>query len=266
MTAHQIAFLRPAKILQEFERCPLAYWPLGPLEWHGPHLPLGTDPLNAEKVSLQAAEISGGLVFPTFYWGTERERDPATLKDLGFEQDKWIIGMDFPANSLLSHYASEEVFAILVREQLRLMSRMAFKVILIISGHAAANQMQVLARLAAEFSAQGKVKVLVVIPICTDEDGVKRIGHASRKETALMMAHFPETVSLETLPPLPQPLRNVDFAIVDDATFSGSPLADHTVRAEDDPRHASQQDGEKIVRMSVVEIVMLAQKALREAG
>jgi len=266
MTAQQIAFLRPAQILQEIKRCPLAFWPLGPLEWHAPHLPLGTDPLNAEKVSLLAAEISGGLVFPTFYWGTERERDPATLEALGFEPDRWIIGMDFPANSLLSHYATEEIFAIMVREQLRLISRMAFKVIIIISGHAAANHIQVLERLAAEFSTQGRVKVLVAVPICTDEDGVRRVGHASRKETALMMAHFPKTVSLEALPPLPQPLRNVDFAIVDDATFSGSPLADHTVRAEDDPRHASQQEGEKIVRMSVVEIAMLAQKALREAG
>jgi creatinine amidohydrolase len=263
MTTQQIAFLRPAQILEEINACPLAYWPLGPLEWHAPHLPLGTDPLNAERVSILTAEVTGGLVFPTFYWGTERERDSATLEALGFEKDRWIIGMDFPANSLLSHYASEEIFAILVREQLRLMSRMAFKVIMIISGHAAANQIAVLHRLAAEFSAQGKVKVFVALPFCLDEDGVRRVGHASRKETAFMMAHFPHTVSLQALPPLPMPLRNVDFAVVDDATFSGSPTADHTVRAEDDPRLATLQEGENFIQMTVTEIVHQVQKALQ---
>ena len=45
----QIAYLRPDQIVQEIERCPLAYLPVGPLEWHGPHLPLGVDALNARK-------------------------------------------------------------------------------------------------------------------------------------------------------------------------------------------------------------------------
>jgi len=39
--------------------------PIGPMEEHGPHLPIGTDYLNAEKVSLMVAERSGCLVYPT---------------------------------------------------------------------------------------------------------------------------------------------------------------------------------------------------------
>ena len=115
----QIALLRPDQIVQEIERCPLVYLPVGPLEWHGPHLPLGVDALNAEKVAQLSAQKTGGLVLPTFYWGTERERSPEMLKWLGFEGDEWIVGMDFPANALPSMYAAEEVFALLIREQLR---------------------------------------------------------------------------------------------------------------------------------------------------
>lgn len=35
--------LRPDEITAERAHCLEAYQPIGPLEWHGPHLPLGTD-------------------------------------------------------------------------------------------------------------------------------------------------------------------------------------------------------------------------------
>lgn len=39
--------------------------PIGPMEEHGPHLPIGTDYLNAEKVALMVAERCDCLVAPT---------------------------------------------------------------------------------------------------------------------------------------------------------------------------------------------------------
>ena len=38
--------MRPSEILEAKERCSLIYLPIGPLEWHGPHLPFGVDPIN----------------------------------------------------------------------------------------------------------------------------------------------------------------------------------------------------------------------------
>ena len=43
--------------------------PLGVLERHGPHLPLGTDYLNVHKLCCQAAEKEPAVVFPPFYFG-----------------------------------------------------------------------------------------------------------------------------------------------------------------------------------------------------
>jgi len=42
------------------------------------------------------------------------------LRDLGFKGDEWIIGMDFPANSMKSLYSMEDVFALVIRARLEL--------------------------------------------------------------------------------------------------------------------------------------------------
>jgi len=42
--------------------------PLGIIERHGPHLPLGTDLLNIRKIATLAAEREPALVFPAYYF------------------------------------------------------------------------------------------------------------------------------------------------------------------------------------------------------
>lgn len=262
MRTRQIQYLRPDEIRAELEKTPAAYLPLGLLEWHGPHLPYGVDALNAEAVALAAAEISGGLVLPTVYFGTERERDPQTLANLGFDREAYIVGMDFPANSLPSLYAAEELFALVVREHVRLAAHVGFKVLMALSGHGAANQIGVLRRLAAEFNAQGRIRMLVDVPFTVGAKGMIEVGHASRIETSIMLHLAPETVKLDALPPPPQPLRNVDYAIVDYLTFAGQPTPDHTVHDEDDPRWASAADGRRTIERAAAHIARRVQAAL----
>jgi len=262
MDTQKIAFLRPEQILQAIQRCPVAYLPIGPLEWHGPHLPLGVDPLNAENAALQAAGCTGGLVFPTMYWGTERERQPDMLNWLGLDPQSYVVGMDFPANSLPSLYCSEEVFALLVREQLRLTVRMGFSLVVLVTGHAATNQIEVLQRLATEFSGGSPARVITVLPFVTNSSGVVEVGHASRTETAVMQALYPETVRLENLPALPEPLRNADWAVVDYKTFLGHPTPDRTLHEHDDPRIAETEQGRLTIVMAVEQIVTRVKEEL----
>lgn len=263
MRTRQMQSLRPEEILQELRQTPVAYLPLGLLEWHGPHLPLGVDSFNAETVCRLAADESGGLVWPTQYFGTERERGPELLDALGLASDAYIVGMDFPANSLPSPYASEEAFAIIVREQFRLITRMGFKVIAAVSGHGATNQLETLKRLAAEFNANGLARVLVETPFVPDEHGVLAVGHASRIETAVMLAIAPETVKLDNLPALPQPLKNADYAIVDYPTFEGQPTPERTVHDFDDPRLATAEDGHDHIRRAAAKIAAAVKTALQ---
>jgi creatinine amidohydrolase len=255
VNTRKIAYLRPDQIIEEMYRCSLAYLPVGPLEWHGPHLPLGVDPLNAENAALRSAERTGGLVFPTLYWGTERERQPEMLDWLGLEREDYIVGMDFPANSLPSLYCSEEVLGLLVREQLRLIASMGFRLIVIITGHAATNQIEVLERLAAEFNGNKIARVIVALPFVVNTSGIMEVGHASRIETAVMQALHPETVNIDALPPLPEPLRNADWAVIDYKTFLGEPTPERVIHQHDDPRNASDEQGRMTVERAVEQIV-----------
>ena len=93
------------------ERCPLIFVPVAPLEYHGPHLPLGMDPINATICALETCKrIGKGVVYPTIHCGTERERPSWMLESLGFKPIEWIVGMDFPTALWKSHYSKEHIF------------------------------------------------------------------------------------------------------------------------------------------------------------
>ena len=260
----RFAYMRPDQILDEFQRAPVAYLPIGPLEWHGPHLPFGVDPLNAENAASHASEQTGGIVFPTLYWGTERERSEEVLDWLGFAKDAWIVGMDFPANSLPSMYCSEEIFALILREQLRLIEKFGFKLAVCLSGHGAENHLLVLQRLSAEFNAAGKLKVLVCMPFVTNKEGIMEVGHASRIETGVIQALQPQTVDLDRLPGLPEPLNNVDWAIIDFDTFLGHPTPDRTIPTYDDPRNATPQEGRSTIECAITQIVKQVEEFMKQ--
>lgn len=49
--------------------------PMGVLEKHGPHMPLGTDVYTAREIALQAAEKEYAVVFPWYYFGRSTRRD-----------------------------------------------------------------------------------------------------------------------------------------------------------------------------------------------
>lgn len=55
--------------------------PLGIMEKHGPHLPLGTDLLTAREIALRAAKKEYAVVFPPYYFGQifEAKHQPGTL-------------------------------------------------------------------------------------------------------------------------------------------------------------------------------------------
>lgn len=55
--------------------------PFGILEKHGPHLPIGTDLIDARYAALHAAEKEYAIVFPEYYFGqiAEARHEPGTI-------------------------------------------------------------------------------------------------------------------------------------------------------------------------------------------
>jgi creatinine amidohydrolase len=55
--------------------------PLGIMEKHGPHMPLGTDLLAVRHIAVKAAEVEYAVVFPEYYFGqiNEARHQPGTI-------------------------------------------------------------------------------------------------------------------------------------------------------------------------------------------
>jgi creatinine amidohydrolase len=230
-------------------------------------MPFGMDSPHAEAIARRVAESVGGVVMPTLFWGAEREVSPEMLRNIGFEEDKWIIGMDYPANSMKSMYSQEDIFGLVVRARLDLIVRQDYRLVVIVNGHGARNHLATLDRLATEFTAQSPARVVLITAFKPDLEGggYSGIGHADAVETSIMMALHPDAVDLTTLPALPEPMRNVDWGVGDGPTFAGNPSADRTLDEASDPRRtASAERGEHIMTETAAWIGEQVQAALHE--
>ena len=87
--------------------------PIGVLEKHGPHMPLGTDLYTAREIAVRAAEMEYTVVFPLYYFSqiNEARQQPGTIA-----------------------YSPELIWRVL-QETLNELSRNGFKKIILINGH-----------------------------------------------------------------------------------------------------------------------------------
>jgi len=257
-TEVRVQYMRPAQLKKELEKLPLIFLPLATLEWHGPHMVLGVDAINAEKTARELACRLGGVVLPTLYLGTERERGAEVLESLGFEKNTYIVGMDHPTIKGLykSFYFPEEVFAITLRSYIDQCIKHGYKYIYIVNGHGATNHQEVIRRLCIEFTNETdgvKVDFSISFPNDLVEKGA--IGHAGMEETSLMMYFNPEWVNFNQLPPKDLKLKYADFAIVDSEAFSGNPGPNHAVPEAYDPRFASSSEmGERLFKQTIEDL------------
>ena len=256
MRTVQLEYLRPGEIMAEKERCSIVYLPIGPLEWHGPAMPYGTDPLMAQELARAAARITGGVVMPTLFVGTERERPSYILEAKGFEDpNQYVIGMDVPKNPMKSFYAREDMFALIVREHLRLLVQQEYKLIVIVNGHGAWGQKGNLERLAIEFSNETASTVIVSMPDPLEEGETFDFGHGTLMETSIMRGLYDEHVELGDLPPREVPLKYTEFGIADDTVFEGHRSPGDAVIY--DPRDATVELGLKFVTTAINHLVTL---------
>ncbi len=273
MSKREVRFemLRPASLRAELARCPLVFLPVAPLEYHGPHLPVGMDPINATQCALEACRRLGkGVVMPTLFMGTERERPEWMLESLGFKKDQWVVGMDFPTATWKSHYYQEHLFGLVVAGHLEMLISQGYRVIVIVNGHGAWNQLQTLDRLAKHYSNTTDTSVVWRLAVTLDVSEKNLAGHADLFETSIMMYLEKETfggeklVDLSTLPPRTVPIHYPDFSVVDGPGFSEHPSPGRVVQT--DPRDATVEKGKSVFDATVQTYVELASQALEEKG
>ncbi len=160
---------------------PLVILPVGALEAHGPHLPLGADQIQAEVTAFALAERVDALVAPTIAYGSApgARRFPGTVS--------------LSIGELETH--AEGVLRELVRSGVRRL--------LVLSGHAERGHMAAL-REAADRAVRNEPTARIVV--LSDYDFVYELrgkespptdGHAGLLETSRVLAVAPETVGPE---------------------------------------------------------------------
>ncbi len=255
----QYELMTPGEIVAARERCPVVFVPLGPLEWHGPHLPLGTDGLVAHHLAVRAARITGGVVLPALFAGTETVRPPGDgpgrLGALGFEGGERIVGVDFPGFPVKSLYFEEAAFGITVREVIRGLKAQSYRLIVLVNFHGAENHKRTLQRLALEETDEPRVRVVYQPAGNRPRPAGIDPGHAEKWETAMVLALEEPYVRLHELPPADRPLPYRDYGIVEGSAFAGSPAPGFALPATADPRNAERAEGERLVDRVVQAIV-----------
>ncbi|MFX1327927.1 MAG: creatininase family protein [Promethearchaeota archaeon] len=63
--------LNPQEFEERLLKAPIAYLPLGTLEWHGRHMPLGADGLISSGFFIELAKKIGGIVLPMLFLGPD---------------------------------------------------------------------------------------------------------------------------------------------------------------------------------------------------
>jgi creatinine amidohydrolase len=70
----------PAEFRAAVDALPVAFLPLGTVEWHGEHNALGLDALKAHALCVEAAKrAGGGVVHPPLYGGMGGLHMPGTV-------------------------------------------------------------------------------------------------------------------------------------------------------------------------------------------
>lgn len=233
--------LRPRQIVELRTRCPVAYVPLGTLEWHGMHNPVGADTLQAEGLAVRCAQKGGGLVFPPLYYGESRLESLMEANAQDREAIAGHMGLDPDAFSPARHpySASEQTTAYnhLLTHILAEVESLGFKVGVFVAGHyplvdhAAAAVHQFNRR---NWSRYHGMLAYACIDFLFLKDRYKEAGdHAAGWETSHLLALHPKSVDLGELPPKGEKLVGVGgrMAPQDSTAEFGARILDEAAEA-----------------------------------
>lgn len=236
--------LRPAQVIKRRNAYPLAFLPLGGIEWHGPQNPLGLDGLKAHELCIRAAQTGGGLVFPVPWYGELRDLFLAEANKPIRKQVTTAMQLQ-EENFLPGHMggtlASDQVLfyqKLLFHIYYQIRS-LGFKAIFILVGHGPLKPYAVLT--AEVFERETGVNTAVSYA----SELVEGYGedHAARFETGVLMALRPDLVDL--------------------GVFGENETNDLVGISGKDPRKGAEQYGKHFVSLCVPRLVEEGQKLLR---
>jgi creatinine amidohydrolase len=181
--------LRPDEVAAAIARAPVAWLPLGAVEYHAPHLPLGTDSLTAVEVVARAAREVGGVVLPP------------VVTTLGTLHLPWSLRFD------------PTLVEATLRATIDQLAGAGARVVVVHTGHAPLDLLHRIKRVCgeAEHARRAVDDSFRAYGLCYLElnaaggaglgtDWPVPVDHGSVLETSLVLAIAPELVDLDALP------------------------------------------------------------------
>ena len=232
--------LTPAEFRQRLAAAPIAYLPLGTLEWHGEHLPLGADGLQSQGFFIHLARRVGGIVLPMLFLGPDLHAEANGQTFYGMD----IVGFAKGSPQQLAgsaYWVDENLFGALLESILSRLARAGFKIV-VAHGHGPSTNF--FEKHSAEWSQKFDLELLSAWDhIHGDAATGLQTDHAAANETSLTMALRPELVKMENLP---TDLKEWPQAIM----------------GEDPRLHASSEAGREIIRKNLAWLEGVLRQAL----
>ena len=237
--------LTPDEFRERLAAAPIAYLPLGTLEWHGEHLPLGSDALQSAGFFRHLAREVGGIVLPPLFLGPDLH---------AVAEGKDYYGMDFynrPGGGYRqldgsAYWVSDDLFVAMLESTLGLLSRAGFRIVV---GHGHGPSTRLFQVHAPDWQDRFGLRLFTCwrteeTDWQAEEDGLGiQTDHAGANETSLMLALHPELVRMERLPRDPH-------------------VWPEAVLGEDPRAHASAEVGRRAIRLQGERMARLLREEL----
>lgn len=198
------AELTPSEFAARLEQCPVAYLPLGTLEWHSNHLPLGSDGLQSEGFFEKLAMEAGGIVLPMLFVGPDGyDTLIAGREYYGMDSGKLFSDQcNYEIQQLKgsAYWVPDSTFDILMNGIMKQLSRAGFKIV-VAHGHGPSTNY------ITSHAQVFKDRYNLVVMNCwiDDKDDLCLMcDHAGANETSLMMYLHPDLVKMDNLPSDPE--------------------------------------------------------------
>jgi creatinine amidohydrolase len=232
------------EVKEKIQNSKIAILPIGAVEAHGPHLPLGTDNYLAERLSKRVAKQTGAFVLPTLPYG-----------------QVWSL-KNFPGSINVSN---ESLISMLVDIGISLYDQ-GFKVFAMVNGHLG-NAVALKEAARKLYSLYPDFKILYLF-----YPGVKKITEEVRETSSAHASYF-HACEIETSYMLYLADEYVDMsrAITDipdipmSADVTPTPWEEFTTSAVlGDAKIATKEKGEKIIEVAIENMVKLIEGAKTE--
>jgi creatinine amidohydrolase len=216
-------------------------FPVGSVEAHGEHLPLGTDSIQPEYIAIEVARKTGCLIAPPFRYGIVN------------------AARNFPGSLTIQFNTLFNV----TKDVLSELARNGFNRIIVLSGHAGTSHMVALKLAAQEVVQQngeknGKQNTRIMV--LSDYDFAQELtekladpndGHAGTIETARIMDLRPDLIKTKGIPGRYE-IPRFEITLHPEKYFPNS--------VHGDPTNATPEKGQKINTHIIEQVTKLVQE------